>query len=189
MISRTNNSNNRILSQAKKNSNLPSKLQLAQNEKIIFEGQKQLRYYLLALATILLSFLGVAYYIKIWPSRLPQFLQNTRYEHLMALSETILIIILIISSIIFLRDAKGYVKLTNQRLILSPGKKGKKTSIINLKQINSIEIGSTPFEKLSGCQSLWIHLRPAENEGYLVGPLSHAKAEELKYLLEELTKN
>jgi hypothetical protein len=136
---------------------------------------------------IILGIIGLIYFIKIWPSHLPSFLQNSNISWLMQASGIIFAIILLFAIVVLFRESKEYILLTDKNIILNQGKKPNPTRI-PLNTIKEFSLGSSPLEILSRCNSLWIILKGDPEKSHLVGPLTQEEAIILKKLLEEKLK-
>ncbi|MDH7478920.1 MAG: hypothetical protein QHH02_02800 [Syntrophomonadaceae bacterium] len=153
-------------------------VELNPGERTVFKSPKAARYYLVAGTTVTIAGVGLIYFMMTWSLRFPSFLLNTGTNFLMNLSGIILSVVFAVAVFIFYRESRGSIVLTDQRLILSSGKTSSSTAI-PLGEIEQFILGSSPLEKLSGCQSLWIKLSGEPNSGYLAGPLLKSQANDL----------
>lgn len=137
----------------------------------------------MAWGMLFLAVMGLAYFIQVWPSRLPVFLQNSAISWLMNAAGIILGAFMLFSTLVFYREAKESIILTDRNLILASSK----PTIIPIKAISRFSLGSSPLEKLSRSSSLWIILKGEPEKSYLAGPLTPDQAAALENLLEEKT--
>lgn len=158
-----------------------------QNEVELFNCKKHSRYFLMAWVMLSLALVGLIYFIQIWPSHLPSFLLNSNIFWLMKASGVIFGAFMLFSTLIFYRESKESIVLTDKNLILTSSKQTPPT-IIPFHTISKFSLGSSPLEMLSRSSSLWIILKGEPEKSCLAGPLTQAQAANLEKLLEERVK-